>query len=116
MSYPALPYGETITIRQRVVSGQDEYGNDTLSFVEVQVGPCSIQQGQSGEVRAYTDRVTTDITVFVPYGTDVGFLDVIIVDGVEYEVLGDPAHWVSTFSGRTAPIRISGQIVKGASP
>ena len=114
--YPALPRRQMVTLRHRVVAGQDEYNNDTFSFVEVQVGPCSIQQGHSGEERAYTDRVTTDITVYVPYGTDVGYLDVIIVDDVEYEVTGDPAHWVSPFSGHTAPIRVSGQIVKGASP
>ena len=114
--YPALPSGKTVTLRHRVVAGQDEYGNDTFSFVEVQVGPCSVQQGHSGEEIAYTDRVTTDITVYVPYGTDVGYLDVVIVDDVEYEVTGDPAHWLSPFSGHTSPIRVSGQLVKGASP
>ena len=109
MSYPALPYGQTVTLRH-------EYNNDTLAYTEVQVGPCSVQQGVSGEETAYTDRVTTDITVYVPYGTDVSYLDAIIVDDIEYEVTGDPAHWVSPVSGRTAPIRVEGQIVKGASP
>ena len=114
--YPALPNGKMVTLRHRVVAGQDNYGNDTLSFTEVNIGPCSVQQGHSGEVQTYTDRTVTDITVYVPYGTDVGFLDVMIVDDVEYEVTGDPAHWMSPFSGHTAPIRVEGQLVKGASP
>jgi hypothetical protein len=114
--YPALPNGKWVTLRHRVVAGQDEYGNDTLSFTEVRIGPCSVQQGHSGEVESYTDRTITDITVFVPSGTDVGFLDVMIVDDVEYEVMGDPAHWQSPFSGHQSPIRVSGQLVKGASP
>jgi hypothetical protein len=114
--YPALPYGKMVTLRRRVVAGQDEYNNDTFTITEVTVGPCSVQQGHSAETVSYTDRVTTDITVYVPYGTDVGFIDAIIVDGAEYEITGDPAHWVSPFSGRTAPIRIEGQLVKGASP
>jgi hypothetical protein len=113
--YPSLPNGKMVTLRHRVVAGQDEYGNETYAFTEVQVGPCSVQQGHSGEVTAYTDRVTTDITVYVPYGTDVGYLDVVIVDNVEYEVTGDPAVWLSPFSGRSAPIRVEGQLVKGAS-
>jgi SPP1 family predicted phage head-tail adaptor len=113
--YPALPYGKMVTLRHRVVAGQDEYNNETYAFTEVQVGPCSVQQGHSGEEVAYTDRVTTDITVYVPYGTDVGYLDAIIVDDVEYEVTGDPSHWMSPFSGRSSPIRVFGQIVKGAS-
>jgi len=114
--YPALPNGKMVTLRHRVVAGQDNYGNDTLSFTEVNIGPCSVQQGHSGEVQTYTDRTVTDITVYVPYGTDVGFLDVMIVDGLEYEVTGDPATWQSPFSGHTAPIRVEGQLVKGASP
>ena len=114
--YPALPNGKMVTLRHRVAAGQDEYNNETFTFTEVQVGPCSVQQGHSGEEIAYTDRVTTDITVYVPYGTDVDYLDAMIVDGAEYEIVGDPAHWVSPFSGRTAPIRVEGQIVKGASP
>jgi hypothetical protein len=113
--YPGLPYGKMVTLRRRVVSGHDEYNNDTYTVTDVQVGPCSVQQGHSGEQIAFTDRVTTDVTVYVPYGTDVDYLDAVIVDGVEYEIVGDPAQWLSPFSGHTAPIRVEGQLVKGAS-
>jgi ketosteroid isomerase-like protein len=98
-----------------VVAGQDEYGNDTLSFTEVQVGPCSVQQTTSREAINFTDQVATSVLVFMPYGTDVGFLDAMIINDVEYEVTGDPTDWVSPFSGHTAPIRVTGQLVKGAS-
>jgi hypothetical protein len=98
------------------VSGQDEYGNDTLSFTEVQVGPCSVQQTTSRESINFTDQVATNVLVFMPYGTDVGYLDAMIINGVEYEITGDPDQWVSPFSGHTAPVRVSGQMLKGASP
>lgn len=113
--YPALPNGQYVTLRHRVVAGQDEYGNDTLSFTEVQVGPCSIQQTTSGEQISFTDQVATSVMVFMPYGTNVDYLDAVIIDGVEYEVIGDPEQWVSPFSGHTAPVRVTGQLVKGAS-
>lgn len=113
--HPALANGQYVTIRHRVVAGQDEYGNDTLSFTEVQVGPCSIQPTSSGEQIAFTDQVTTGVMVFMPYGTNVSFLDAIIIDDVEYEVRGDPENWKSPFSGNTSPVRVMGHLVKGAS-
>lgn len=114
--YPALPHGQYVTLRHRVVAGQDDYNNDTYAFTEVQVGPCSIQQTTSREAINFTDQVSTSVLVFMPYGTNVGFLDAMIINGVEYEITGDPDNWISPFSGHTAPVRVTGQLVKGASP
>lgn len=113
--YPALPNGQYVTLRHRVVAGQDEYNNNTYAFTEETIGPCSVQQTTSREAVNFTDQVSTSVLVFVPYGTNVGFLDAMIIDGVEYEITGDPDKWISPFSGHTAPVRISGQLVKGAS-
>lgn len=114
--YPALPHGQYVTLRHRVVAGQDSYNNDTYAFTEVNVGPCSVQQTTSREAVNFADQVATSVLVFMPYGTNVSFLDAVIIDGVEYEVIGDPDNWISPFSGHTAPVRVSGQLVKGASP
>ncbi len=113
--YPALPHGQYVTLRHRVVAGQDEYNNDTYSFIEVQVGPCSVQQASSQEEVSFADQVTKSVLVYMPYGTNVSYLDAMIINGVEYEIIGQPDSWVSPFSGRTAPVRVSGQIVEGAS-
>ena len=115
MSYPALPYGQMVTILHRTVTGRDEYGNDTYTSTSEVVGPCSVQQGSSRENQAFNDQVITGVTVFMPYGTEVGYLDAIVINGVQYEVNGDPAVWVSPFSGRTAPIRVDAVAAKGAS-
>ncbi|HWI69077.1 MAG TPA: hypothetical protein VNS88_11970 [Nitrospiraceae bacterium] len=114
--YPQLLNGQYVTLRHRVVSGRDEYNNDTYTFTEVKVGPCSVQQTDSREATNFTDQVATGVLVFMPYGTDVEFLDAMIIDGIEYEIVGDPEGWVSPFSGHTAPVRVIGQVVKGASP
>jgi len=116
MSYPGLPYGVMVTVKHRYVSGTDEFGNDVYSFTTSQVGPCSIQQTSSREAIDFNEQVVTGITVYVPYGTDIGYLDAMIVNGVEYEVNADPANWVSPFSGHTAPIRVTGTLGKGSSP
>jgi hypothetical protein len=114
--YPALPNGQYVTLRHRVVAGQDEYNNDTYAFTEVQVGPCSVQPTSSQEATSFTDQTSTGVLVFMPRGTNVSYLDAMIIDGVEYEVTGDPENWASPFSGHTSPVRVSGQLVKGASP
>ena len=114
--YPALPNGQYVTLRHRVVAGQDEYNNDTYAFTEVQVGPCSIQQTTSREANNFADQVSTSVLVFMPYGTNVGFLDAMIIDGIEYEITRDPHVPGLLFSGHTAPVRVTGQLVKGASP
>lgn len=116
MSYPSFNNGRTVTLIHRVVTGKDEYGNDVYGYTEEQVGPCSIQQSASREAINFTDQVTTGILVFLPWGTQIGYLDAMIVDGTKYEVSGDPDLWISPFSGHTAPVRVTGTLVKGAAP
>jgi hypothetical protein len=115
MSYPTLPYGVMVTIKNRFVNGVDQFGNDTYGFTVQEVGPCSIQQGNTRETVSTTDQVSTGMMLFAPYGTDISYQDAVIINGAEYEVTGDPESWVSPFSGHTAPVRVRCILVKGAS-
>lgn len=115
MSYPVLPYGEMVVVRNRAVEGQDEYGNDKYSFTESVVGPCAVQQSTSRENITATDQVATGMIVFMPFGTRISYLDSLLIDGIEYEVTGIPDTWTSPFSGHTAPIRVQCLRVQGAS-
>jgi len=108
-------YGQTVTLRRRSVSGQDGYGNDTYAFVEENISPCAVQPGGSGEELQFADRLTSDITVFLPPGTDISYVDAIVVDDIEYEVRGVPQAWQSPFSGNTAPVQVSASKVTGVS-
>lgn len=112
---PPMPYGQTVTLVHRVPSGTDEYGNDTYTDVTEDIALCSVQPASSTEVIQFTDAVTTGITVFLPYGTDISYLDAIIVAGIQYEVQGDPSQWVSPFSGHAAPVQVRASKVKGVS-
>jgi hypothetical protein len=115
MSYPVMPNGKMVTVRSRFVNGTDEYGNDTYGFTETVVGPCSVQQASSRENITNTDQVSTGMTVFMPFGTKIGYLDSVIIDGAEYEVTGTPDTWTSPFSGHTAPVMVRCVLVQGAS-
>jgi hypothetical protein len=110
-----FPYGSTVTIRRRTVSGRDEHNNDTYAFAEENIPLCVVQPGGSGEETEFADRVTNSVTVFFPPGTDVNYVDAIVVDEVEYEVRGVPQEWRSPFSGNTAPIQVDAVKVTGIS-
>jgi hypothetical protein len=108
--------GMNVTIVNRVVTGVDDFGNDVYGSTSTVVGPCSVQPASSRESLSFADQLTSGIVVFAPYGTDVGYIDAVIVDGVQYEVTGQPDVWSSPFTGGTAPVRIDATLVKGASP
>jgi len=113
--FPVLPYGHTVTVRNRFVNGTDEFGNDKYGFIDSSVGPCSVQQSSSRESITATDQVATGMTVFMPYGTKISYLDAVIINDIEYEVTGIPDTWTSPFSGHNAPIRVQCVRVEGAS-
>jgi hypothetical protein len=110
-----FPYGQTVTLISRVVSGTDAYGNDTYSETSTDISPCVVQPASSTETIQWTDEVATDLTVFMPYGTDVEAVDAVEINGDRYEVQGDVSSWVSPFSGHTSPIQMRVRKVSGAS-
>lgn len=110
-----LPYAQTITLLRRVLSGRDEFGNDTYTDARAQVSGCVVQPAGSSEQIDFTELVSSDITVFIPYGTDVSPLDALLINGVTYEVRGVPQQWRSPFSGNTSPIQVQASVVTGVS-
>jgi hypothetical protein len=107
--------GLTVTIVNRTPTGtQDAYGNDQYSEVQVDVPGCSVQPANSRENLSFGDQLTSSIVVFVPFGTDISYIDAVIWDGDEYEVNGVPDTWTSPFTGNVAPIRIDATLVEGA--
>jgi hypothetical protein len=106
--------GLTVTIVRRMVTGQDEFNNDVYATTSEDVSGCSIQPASSRENLGFADQLTSGVVIFVPYGTDVSYIDAVIYNGVQYEVTGSPNIWLSPFSGNTAPIRLDGTMIEGA--
>lgn len=111
---PNFQHPVTITIVQKIVSGQDEFNNDVYEETTFDVVG-SIQPSTSRENLNFADQSTSGVVAFVPYGTDVQYIDAFIVGGVRYEVNGQPDIWTSPFSGTSAPVRMDGTLVVGAS-
>jgi hypothetical protein len=113
---PSFPYGVTVTIVSRAVSGTDEYGNDTYSETTEDIPLCSVQPAGTSETTQFTDQLSSEIVVYFPYGTDVEYIDALrLPDGTEYEVQGKPNVWASPFSGNTAPVEVRATKVTGVS-
>lgn len=113
---PTFPYGVTVTVVSRAVSGKDEYGNDTFSETTQDIPACSVQPAGTTEDVQFTERLDSTIVVYLPYGTDVESIDALrLPDGTEYEVQGKPNVWASPFSGNTAPVEVRATKVTGVS-
>jgi Phage head-tail joining protein len=110
-----FPFGQTVTVLRRVLAEPDEFGNDTYTDVAASVSGVVVQPAGSTETTQFTDQVSTEITVFLPYGTDVGPMDALIINGQRYEIQGIPQQWRSPFSGHTSPLQVRASLVTGAS-
>lgn len=99
-----FPYGETVVLHTRSVTGQDALGNDTLTAVDVTVTGCGFDPGGSTENVQGQDLVTSQPTLYVPAETGVGVVDAVTVRGVRYEVDGQPASYTNPFTGWTPPL------------
>jgi hypothetical protein len=53
--------------------------------------------------------------VYLPTGTVVTDLDAVLINGVKYEVQGNPFNFTSPFSGHQSPVQIRVTSVIGAS-
>jgi hypothetical protein len=111
-----FPYGQTVTIVSRTVSGQDEYGNDVYSETTEDVTAVVVQPSGSTENVQFTDQVSIGMVFYFPYGTDIEPTDAIQFAGDEYEVEGNPQEWPpSPFSGNVSPIEVRANKITGVS-
>lgn len=82
-----------VTIVQRSLSGtEDAYGNDVATEALIKtVG--ELQQVRRDEPTGEGETTRTDWLLILPAGTPVRTGDVATIDGLEYELVGDPAIW-----------------------
>lgn len=79
-------------IIRRSQSGEaDEYGNDVPSATVVET-VCELQQQQRSEPAGDAELSDTRWLAVFPAGTDLRTGDSVAVDGLAYELVGDPWH------------------------
>ncbi len=105
-----LPMGETVTIVRPGAPAEDEYGNDLPGVpVEIALPGCAIAPADgtgagANEIVDARDTVLFALTLYAPYGTDLRPTDRVRVDGVLYDVHGQPGGFRSPFTGSTGPV------------
>jgi hypothetical protein len=110
--------GQSVQWLQRVVTGQDDYGDDIYTMTTVTLDGCVISPGNTSEDINGTASVTSDVILHVPvrFGiTGPGPFDrMILPDGNTYLIAGIPKAWQSPFTGTKSMIEIPLQLVTGA--
>jgi hypothetical protein len=107
-----FPFGQDVVLLLRTSTGVDEFGDDTASVVERTVrGAYSPGGVVGGGGRAGAESETTGVvlqpTVYLPAdATDLNRLDGVRVDGVTYEVDGQPIRWNNPFTGAKPGIEV----------
>jgi head-tail adaptor len=110
---PFLRYGQPVTVINRSPGAPDDHGNDTVTTVTTVIDGCAISPGSSQVTLEGTEQVEADVTVHMPYGTDVNADDYIIVNGITFTVVGIPIGWQSPFTGTQSMVEVRGKSVTG---
>jgi hypothetical protein len=95
-----FPFGETVTLIRRSVTGQDSDGSDVKGTTEVTIEHAGWDPGTSTEAVQGQDQVVQMPRFFLPAGTVVDPLDAIRrANGKTYEVTGEPGDYQSPWTG-----------------
>lgn len=104
-------FTQTVTIHRQGVTGTDAYGDDvygTIATVDVQAilvplllkrPPRATRPGGFGEDLDQQFTVATGFTAFFPADTPLVVTDKVLINGMAWNVNGDPGVLTSPFSG-----------------
>lgn len=85
--------GHTATVITRTPGAKDELGVPTWTESTVTVAGCFLQPLETEETLGNVDTVISHFKLFAPAGTPLTSTGRVVVDGVSYEVRGDPMPW-----------------------
>lgn len=108
-------YGQTVTIVRRIPAGRDEYGNDKFTDQTEDIPLVVVAPANSSEIISFTEQTDDTVMLYFPTGTDISYLDAVLIDGDKYEVQGNPQGFLSPFSGHSSPVQVRVHRVSGAS-
>jgi hypothetical protein len=89
--------------------GVDEYGDPVAgTVVKTTLAGAFVAPRETTEI---TNRgragVIVGLTLFAPYDTDLAFTDRIEVDGVSYDIEGEPGRWRNPFTEWEAGMQVA---------
>jgi hypothetical protein len=107
-------FGESVTRLRRVAAGTDRYGSPTFTESSTAITGAAFAPGGSVEpVEVGRAAVITSPALYFRSTVDLLATDRVIVRGTTYTVEGDPAVWVSPYTGETRGVSVSLKAVTG---
>lgn len=107
-----FPFGQDIVLIRRSTTGNDEWGDESGTTTEETVTGAFSPGGMiGGGGRSGSEAdglgVVTQPTVYLPGATvDLSFLDAVRVEGVTYEIDGQPIPWRNPFTGNRPGVEV----------
>jgi hypothetical protein len=109
-----MPFGETVTLLGRTVSGQDSDGNDVWAVAETTVEHCPVWPRTAVELVQGQDLSIVGLSALLPSGLAVTATDQVRrADGTVWEVDGEPGVWDSSLTGTKAGVQVNLRRVVG---
>ncbi len=87
------PGRQTVTVLTRSDGARDSLGVPAVVEITTDVSGCSVQPLSSTEQLTDTDLVQSHWKLFAPATTVLRSTDSVMVNGLKYEVDGDPMVW-----------------------
>jgi hypothetical protein len=107
--------GVTIVYLTAAVTGQDDLGNDVITWSASEISGCAFVPGATSEATEGTEQVRDDAGIYLPPGSKVSSpLDRIQYAGETWQVQGASSSWESPFTGARAPVLVPLRHVEGA--
>ena len=94
----AAPFGETVTLKVRAVTGQDSDGNDVYGTTPTTLEGVPVWPRNSSELVQGESLTIVGLTALLPPGTDASAIDAVTVYGLDYEIDGEPGRYRSPFT------------------
>jgi hypothetical protein len=105
---PPYPLGRTVTFLRPGPPTRDAHGNNVPGpDVPTPVAGCAVYPRTSSENTDRRDQVVIGLTAVMPYGTDVRATDRVKVDGVIYEIDGEPGVHESPLTGAQMGVEVA---------
>lgn len=100
-------YGATVTLITRTKTSEDAFGNDVFTETQTDVAHCPVWPRTSTESTQGEDQTFVGLAALLPSDTNVTAIDAVVVDGVRYEVDGEPARFTSPFTNLNPGIQVN---------
>jgi hypothetical protein len=92
--------GETITIKRRSATSEDDYGNPVYTTTNITIKDALIAvSGTDAPVSAERDAIDAKISVYLPLSANVQDDDVFVIRGSQWVMDGTSQKWVPPFAG-----------------